>query len=959
MVSTSFWRWMADFPTFQSDFETDRVEISYASVGSGIGRTDFFNGHTLFGASDSDISKSQLSFFLPDMVDPNINHTKYINPQVPQHLGNFMFPSLAAALAIVYNLPGIDGTLILNATVLGDIFCGSTTMWNDAAIQQLNPTVALPELPINVAGRGDSSGSTNIFTSFLSTYSPKFKKLIGVSSLPIWPPSFIKRSSAIELIYVCETLQNSITYVPLEAVLQANSALVKVAGIYNKNGRVIYPTVETVAEALSASTPSAFSRHQYFSITDANSSNAYPISLMSFNLLREHYYYFDGPPTPTECGRVKEMVLFWYFALTDNRATNSLVTNGWVPISGKLLYFNIQALSMITCNRVNMMGLIETELNKKAFYALDKTQYAIDTGFTFWDIFGDAFAASPVGSTIYVSYFVVIILAALIPYTVNMVDYQRSRQKEDEEDRRAKIEAQELELDETAIMVDEKDTKELFKPTPNETKAKRTNQNYLGVLSIFITMFQLVYLSLHRSIVIDTNSILVTLISYVGLIVDNTKYYAVLITMAIVWVGCLQYSIFIHPFLAKHFPFKVARLTTLHTFIAMYLPNYVAIFYNPSLELFAKALDCKLSRATNTYFNAFDPINLPCFVGVHWVMVAFSFVYTASFVFSVVRYSKSLRKNFDLKDKAWKIYFGSVIKCLVIVLFFNVPATAFLAASTVLQVSLGLAVLCWKPNEYAWYDYLRGSSLLLSSTISAVLLVFELTIHESQYNLRSIVRTPLLSSVFAILIAFTLAGFVYASGKFETELSGTEKEKQKQEIAEFFAAFVQDSLDELDGGNEDGMEHCGDVIETSSRLHENVDRLASRKQSFASQKLGSVRVGGSKNSLAQAKKLEPIIHKAKLAGLINAADAITLLKAIRNNDPLVTLLFKRCNGDFMVFKELLQWQVIQMFDERFALQGIISKLGKSKVSLGLYIPPLASAHTKLKEVAIVEAVEDE
>ncbi|KAI9341198.1 hypothetical protein BDR26DRAFT_333550 [Obelidium mucronatum] len=217
MVATPFWRWMDDFPTYQTKFETARVQMSYLSVGSGLGRSDFFSGYSLFGATDSDISKTQLSFFLPDSTGSDIsqvNITKYINPQTPQHLGNLMFPSICGALAIVYNLQGVNGTLIFNATVLGNIFSGSTTMWNDDAIQQLNPTVTLPAVPINVAGRGDSSGSTNVFTTYLSAYSPNFKKAIGISSQPVWPASFIKRNSAIELMYVCETLQNSITYCP-------------------------------------------------------------------------------------------------------------------------------------------------------------------------------------------------------------------------------------------------------------------------------------------------------------------------------------------------------------------------------------------------------------------------------------------------------------------------------------------------------------------------------------------------------------------------------------------------------------------------------------------------------------------------------------------------------------------------------------------------------------------------
>ncbi|KAI9341226.1 hypothetical protein BDR26DRAFT_918549 [Obelidium mucronatum] len=984
MVATSFWRWMDDFPAYQQSFETSRVQMSFLSVGSGIGRSDFFAGYSLFGATDSDISKGQLSYFLPDGSDASqLNVTKFINPQTPQHLGTLLFPSISGALAIVYNIQGVNGTLIFNATVLGNIFCGAITLWNDPSIQQLNPAIALPNSLISVVGRADSSGSTNIFTTYLSTYSPAFKKAIGISSQPIWPASFVKRNSAIELMYVCETLQNSITYVPLEAVIQANSATVVVAGIINRNGRVVYPSVGAVAEALSISTPPTYQRHQYFSITDANSENAYPISLMSFVLLREHYFYFS-PGSNTDCDRVKEMVLFWYFAFTHPTATAGLAGNGWVPISGKLLDFNMKALSSITCNHVNMMELIRIELDKTLFYGSDKEKYALDSAYSFWDIADSSFAASAVGSAVYIFFYAIVLLSGLIPYGINMMTYQRSKMKEDEEDRKAKLESEELDIDETAVGNEAEKGGDHTQPPIH--KVKHTNQNYLGVLTIFITMFQLVYLSIHRSIVIDTSSLIVTLISYFGLIIDSPKYYAILIAMAIVWVGCLQYSIIIHPFLAKNYPFKVAHLTTFHTFIATYLPNYVAIFYNPSVELFAKALDCRLSPTTNIYFSSFDPLHLTCFTGPHWIMVVLSCVYTPSFIFAVVRYSKilkSLRKNFDLKDKAWKIYFGSIVKCIVIVFYFNVSSKLFLAIAAVLEFGLGLAVLSWKPNDFAWYDRLRGGSYIFCSMISLLLFILELSVNETQYSLRSSIRDPLLFSIFTSLVVFSLAGLFFASRMFETELSAAEKDKQKREIEEFFAAFVQESLDELNeyGQSEGNLATTGEndhvaetvamnIPEEQAQEHPTPKNSMDRRHSHVSNRLGSSRYGGSKLSLAQTKKLEPIIHKAKLAGLISAPDSITLLKAIRSQDPLVTFLFKRCNGDFMVFKELLRIQVIQMFEERFSSQGFgidaSSKIGHSKMSLGFeqppQVPPVPSAinrkaSTKLKEAVIAEEEE--
>ncbi|KAI9341130.1 hypothetical protein BDR26DRAFT_934144 [Obelidium mucronatum] len=853
------------------------VELIYFPVGSGIGRSEFFNGYSLFGSTDSDVSSEQRKYFLPDNANlQDINTTEYTNAKAGQHLGNFMFPVISGALAIVYNVHGINGTLVFNATVLGNIFSGVTTMWNDLSIQELNPSIALPATLINVASRSDSSGSTSLFTEYLCEYSRIFKTLIGASSQPKWPSTFIKRNSAIELMYVCETLDNSITYVPLEAVQEANSASVRVAGIYNKRKRIVFPSVEAVQEALRVSTPGTFSRHQYFSITDADSDTAYPISLMSFVLVREHYFYFMEPRAQTDCDRVQEMVLFWYFAMTQPAATSILTSNGWVPITGILLEMNLKMLSMITCNHVNMMELIENQLRKNEFYGENEEKYVLSISYTFWEIASSSFVASPVGSSIYVLFYSCIFFAGIIPFCNNMINYQISKKKEDEEDQNAR----------------------LAKKWKARGWKNRKERKY-----------RLAFLSMHQSNVVDSSATVAAVISYCGLIIDSLLYYYVLMVMAVVWVGCLQYAVLVHPFLTKHHPFTAARLTPLHTFIAIYLPNYVAIFYNPSVELFAKALDCRLNPTTNLFMNSFDPLRLVCFKTNHWIMVVLSFVFTTSFVFSVVRYSKilkRLRRNFDLNDKAWKTYFGSVIKCFVVILYFNVPPKLFLIIKAGLEICLA--------------------------------------VQENQYARRTIIKEPLILTLFICMVLFVLLGCFYASRQFENELSHAEKERQKKEIAEFFSAFVKDSerdLCDLEGSMKELDQVTpgdgGGVLKPESIQQRN--SLASK---------------------TYMRKLEPILLKAKSAGIISETDARVLLKSIRNNDPLVSVLFKRCNGDFMIFKELLHIHVIQLFDDKFAPQGIgiASKAAVSRVSLRTTTRPSqysrAPAPVIVQDVAVKE-----
>lgn len=116
-----------------------------------------------------------------------------------------MFPSAYGALAIVYNVPDISATLSLNATVLGDIFSAKIVMWDDIAIQENNPGVTFPNSSISPVGRSSESGSTSLLTGYLAKYSASSKAKYGTTALPDWPANFVKRPTAIEILYVVET----------------------------------------------------------------------------------------------------------------------------------------------------------------------------------------------------------------------------------------------------------------------------------------------------------------------------------------------------------------------------------------------------------------------------------------------------------------------------------------------------------------------------------------------------------------------------------------------------------------------------------------------------------------------------------------------------------------------------------------------------------------------------------
>src|SRR5215510_12401272 len=123
------------------------VEINYQSIGSGAGIQQVKAGTVDFGASDAALSNDRLK-------------------EMPRKV--LHFPTVAGAVAMAYNLPGLKGTLQLTPDAIAGIYMGKITTWNDKAIAAANPGMALPAVPVLPVHRSDGSGTTNIFTTYLS-----------------------------------------------------------------------------------------------------------------------------------------------------------------------------------------------------------------------------------------------------------------------------------------------------------------------------------------------------------------------------------------------------------------------------------------------------------------------------------------------------------------------------------------------------------------------------------------------------------------------------------------------------------------------------------------------------------------------------------------------------------------------------------------------------------------------
>jgi phosphate transport system substrate-binding protein len=270
-----------DFPFFSKAFYiyTEKhpdVTVNYQSIGSGGGIQQFTAKTVDFGASDVPMNAKELGRTGAPVL------------QIPITLGG---------AGIAYNLPGIAKGLHLTREVLADIYLGKITKWNDPAIVKLNPGVKLPDMAITVVHRSDGSGTTYIFTDFLSHVSSEWKQKVGTGKSVEWPaPSSIGGKGNEGVAGLVRQTPGAIGYVELAYLLENNMSY---AQLQNKAGKYVYPTVATVAAA-AATKPNVSSTN--FSIVDSSCEECYPVSGYSWVLL------YKKPQDPARARLVKHIM---------------------------------------------------------------------------------------------------------------------------------------------------------------------------------------------------------------------------------------------------------------------------------------------------------------------------------------------------------------------------------------------------------------------------------------------------------------------------------------------------------------------------------------------------------------------------------------------------------------------------------------------------------------------------
>jgi phosphate transport system substrate-binding protein len=232
-------------------------KVNYQSIGSGGGIRQIENRTVDFGASDAPLTPEEL------------NQKKL-----------FQFPVVIGGVVPTYNLPEVKQPLNFDGKALCDIYMGKITKWNDPYLQQLNPGVNLPDRPITVVHRSDGSGTTWIWTNYLSKVCPEWKEKVGYGTSVNWPTGVGGKGNEGVANYT-KRMRGAIGYVEYIYAKQNNMPAGKVK---NREGNFVAPSMESF-QAAAANAKWDKKKHFYEVLTDQPGKNSYPVTGAVFVLL--------------------------------------------------------------------------------------------------------------------------------------------------------------------------------------------------------------------------------------------------------------------------------------------------------------------------------------------------------------------------------------------------------------------------------------------------------------------------------------------------------------------------------------------------------------------------------------------------------------------------------------------------------------------------------------------------
>ncbi len=298
----------------------DNVNLNYQSIGSGGGIKQHIEKTVNFAASDKPMSEAERE------LAPGTLH-------IPESIGG---------VVIVYNLPEVPNKgLNLTSDAVAGIYLGEITRWNDPAIASENPGLDLPDKEIVTAHRSDGSGTTFIFTDYLTEVSPTWDEKIGKGKSVPWPMGLAAAGNE-GVAAIVKSTEYSIGYVELAYAFQTGMAFASVQN--GDNSAFVEPTLETISAASSGvadTLPSAEESWVGVSLVNAPGPDSYPIASFTYLLL-----YDDLKSVTDNKEQAKAAIHLIYWMITDGQEFSSSLL--YVPLADSVIELGKQGLAKIT-----------------------------------------------------------------------------------------------------------------------------------------------------------------------------------------------------------------------------------------------------------------------------------------------------------------------------------------------------------------------------------------------------------------------------------------------------------------------------------------------------------------------------------------------------------------------------------------------------------------------------------
>ena len=303
---------------FEQFGQVNGDQVAYGGIGSGGGVRNLRDKIVDFAGSDAYLSDKEMAEMAPVV-----------------HI-----PTCMGAVVVAYNLDGVD-ELKLTGELVADIFAGEVKMWNDARLAELNPDAKLPNEPIIPVYRSDGSGTTFVFTDYLTKVSPMWASKYGVGISVNFPSGQAAKGNP-GVAGVIKQTKNTIGYVGSE---YAFAQKIPYASIQNQRGEFVLPSSATISAAASGDIPA----DTRCSITNSDAAGAYPISTFTWMIIYKEQNYSDR----TKEQAIATLDLLKY--ILSDEAQNITSEVHYAPLPAKAKELSMTNLKAVTYDGVSIM----------------------------------------------------------------------------------------------------------------------------------------------------------------------------------------------------------------------------------------------------------------------------------------------------------------------------------------------------------------------------------------------------------------------------------------------------------------------------------------------------------------------------------------------------------------------------------------------------------------------------